>query len=273
MKELNDMKELNLYQKLAKARNSIWVKKTWKNSYAKYNYYELNEIYTQAKKVFDEVWLATFFNLVSENPQKSIEITDTFEPQLTKEWEVIKDEKWKIVFTQTTSTKKSWTYEHYKATLKIINTDKPDEVEVMEMTTQINNMKWAQPTQNTGATNTYMLKYMMMNLLMIDDSELDPDTTNTHWKEEVKKAPAKPTAKKTTKKADTKATIKEETESKEVVDKEYRELTLEYMTAVAWITDKAEFKKATKTFFVSKDMDRDTTNYFKDLFKSEIEKL
>lgn len=59
-------KKLNLFQKLTEIREKISVKKTGFNAFGKYNYYEIDEIYRQSKKLFLEYSIFTQFSLLFE---------------------------------------------------------------------------------------------------------------------------------------------------------------------------------------------------------------
>lgn len=58
------------------------------------------------------------------------------------------------------------------ATLKIINTEKPDEVIEFISPIAESNLKGAQPVQNLGSTQTYLRRYLYMNALEIVESDV-----------------------------------------------------------------------------------------------------
>ena len=57
------MDKLNLYSKLSKIRVEINVSKTGFNKFGKYNYYEIDNIYKQAKTLFMKYGIFTTFSL------------------------------------------------------------------------------------------------------------------------------------------------------------------------------------------------------------------
>ena len=61
------MEKMNLYRKLAKIRAETTVSKTGFNKFGKYHYYEIDNIYTEAKKLFDKYGIFTTFTLEYSN--------------------------------------------------------------------------------------------------------------------------------------------------------------------------------------------------------------
>lgn len=132
--------------KLAEARTKIGIKKTGSNSFAKYGYYQIDVIYSEAKGVFAELGILTNVR------------TDIF---------AVGD---KI---------------YQKFYLDVINADRLEEKVTFEAITEPNAMKGAQACQEAGSTITYMSKYLYGLALMIDDGKSDPDANNTHTEKTV----------------------------------------------------------------------------------------
>ena len=64
------METLNLFTKLSIIRKEITVKKTGFNKFGNYKYYEIDEIYRQAKELFHTYNVFTTFSLVFEGDIK-----------------------------------------------------------------------------------------------------------------------------------------------------------------------------------------------------------
>lgn len=128
-------------QRLAVARTQIGIKKTGTNAFAKYSYYQIDEIYSEAKGVFKDLGIMT---------------VERVEP-LALEGKI-----------------------YLKFFLDVINTDDMSDKITFETITEPNGMKGAQAAQEAGSTITYMTKYLYGLALMIDDGKSDPDATNTH---------------------------------------------------------------------------------------------
>lgn len=144
-----DTKIKTAAKRLAEARKIIGVKKNGTNAFAKYNYYRIEDIYNEAKDILDSVGLAT-----TEN-------SDVFavEGVLYK-----------------------------KFYLDVINVDDPSDKMTFSAITEPAVLKGAQAPQMAGADITYMTKYLYGLALMLDDSSNDPDATNSHSEDAVKKS-------------------------------------------------------------------------------------
>jgi len=152
----------NVYQKIAEARTKISVKKNGHNSHGNYKYYQLNDIYTEARKVFQELGLMTVFNMHKEKEQ--VELTYKYNTYVNKE---------KVVNFKDVSTPL------YVCTLDVINTEKPDEKVTFSMEIPYSQQDGASFAQSLGGTSTYATKYLFLALLMLDDTQ-DDDSTNEH---------------------------------------------------------------------------------------------
>lgn len=190
---------MNLFQKLAEIRKSISVKKTGYNSFGKYNYYEIDEIYSQAKKLFAEYQIFTAFSLEYEPLDRGTTDYHTkyFRAgsiqEVTKNWKEADDETVKEKLGTSKSekmsvdipTRETHSVDHkvgiYKATLLVMNAEEPNEHFTMRIDSPLNSLKGSE-SQQVGSNNTYQSKYLYMDLLMLDDGATDPDKHETHGK-------------------------------------------------------------------------------------------
>lgn len=135
------MERTTIAKKLAEARTKIGIKKTGTNAFAKYGYYQIDVIYSEAKGVFAELGIMTNIR------------TDIF---------AVGEKIYQKFF------------------LDVINTDDMSDKLTFETITEPNGMKGAQACQEAGSTITYMTKYLYGLALMIDDGKSDPDANNDH---------------------------------------------------------------------------------------------
>jgi len=76
----NKKSEMNIYQKLAKARVMLDVNRGGRNDYSKYSYFELDDFIPLINKVCDDLGLFTKFSFdVGENAIATLTIIDTDE--------------------------------------------------------------------------------------------------------------------------------------------------------------------------------------------------
>lgn len=133
----------NIAQKLKEARVKVEVIKTGNNSFGKYSFYQIDVIYAEAKKIFEELGIVTTVK------------TDMF----ALEGKVFK-----------------------KFTLDVINSDNMEEKLTFDVIAEPNQLKGAQQAQEAGSDITYNVKYLFGLALMLDDGKSDSDATNTHGK-------------------------------------------------------------------------------------------
>lgn len=82
---------------------------------------------------------------------------------------------------------------YFKATAKLVDNETGEFIEAHSYAREMMDAKGMSDPQMSGSTETYCKKYALGNLLLIDDSELDPDTEKMS---EAAKAPSrKPTQK------------------------------------------------------------------------------
>jgi len=98
-------------------------------------------------------------------------------------WSVL-EEEYIVINKNPTKVNTLRTYIKATATLKYW-----DEIETATaFARESSNKTWMDLSQLTGSTSSYARKYALNWLFAIDDTK-DADSTNTHWKEEVKATP------------------------------------------------------------------------------------
>lgn len=139
---------MNIYEKLLKAQVELKAPKGQYNSFGKYKYRSCEDILEALKHVLDKLKLTLF----------------------------IKDD---VIEVNTRN--------YVKATIILVNTEKPDEIiETSALAREEETKKGMDGSQITGASSSYARKYALNGMFMIDDTK-DSDSTNTHGKDETKK--------------------------------------------------------------------------------------
>ena len=137
--------EVNIYEKIQNVRVDLQgknLKKSGKNAYAGYSYYELGDILPAINELFKEYSLCSQISFDSEI-----------------------------------------------ASLKVINTEKPEEVIVFTSPMRDANLKGCHDIQNLGAVETYQRRYLYMAAMEIVESDALDKTTGQ--KAPVKEEPKK----------------------------------------------------------------------------------
>lgn len=138
---------MNIYEKLLKVQIELKAPKGQYNSFGKYKYRSCEDIFEALKPVLDKLKLTLF----------------------------IKDD---VIEVNTRN--------YVKATIILVNTEKPDEIiETSALAREEETKKGMDGSQITGASSSYARKYALNGMFMIDDTK-DSDSTNTHGKEEAK---------------------------------------------------------------------------------------
>lgn len=138
---------MNIYEKLLKAQIELKAPKGQYNSFGKYKYRSCEDILEALKPVLDKLKLTLF----------------------------IKDD---VIEVNTRN--------YVKATIILVNTEKPDEIiETSALAREEETKKGMDGSQITGASSSYARKYALNGMFMIDDTK-DSDSTNTHGKDEAK---------------------------------------------------------------------------------------
>lgn len=138
---------MNIYGKLTALQNKLKAPKGQYNSFGKYAYRNAEDILESVKPLLAEFGLAMFIS-------DSIEVYDT--------------------------------RTYVKATVTLVNSDKPDEIITnCAYAREEEDKKGMDGSQITGASSSYARKYAMNAMFAIDDTK-DSDTTNTHGKDDTK---------------------------------------------------------------------------------------
>lgn len=174
--------EVSLKSKISEIRCELSKKmsKSGKNDYSHYDYFQLKDFMPQALELFNEKGIYTEFYLSRdkyEMPSKTT-ISRTFNEDGTVASEVeVKEENWE--------------WKEF-AHLIVINLENEDDI--IELTKETANVQLqaSQPIQNLGGKSTYMKRYMYMDLLEINESDIVEEQTGKPIKVE--------TTRKTTKK-------------------------------------------------------------------------
>lgn len=154
---------MNIYEKLLKAQVELKAPKGQYNSFGKYKYRSCEDILEALKPVLDKLKLTLFIS------DEIVEVGGSY--KVSKKDETIESEGRKYV----------------KATITLINIEKPDEqIKVSALAREEETKKGMDGSQITGASSSYARKYALNGMFMIDDTK-DSDSTNTHGKEEAKK--------------------------------------------------------------------------------------
>jgi len=154
---------MNIYEKLLKAQVELKAHKGQYNSFGKYKYRSCEDILEALKPVLDKLKLTLFIS------DEIVEVGGSY--KTSKKDETIETVGRKYV----------------KATITLINIEKPDEqIKVSALAREEETKKGMDGSQITGASSSYARKYALNGMFMIDDTK-DSDSTNTHGKEEAKK--------------------------------------------------------------------------------------
>lgn len=154
---------MNIYEKLLKAQVELKAPKGQYNSFGKYKYRSCEDILEALKPVLDKLKLTLFIS------DEIVEVGGSY--KTSKKDETIETVGRKYV----------------KATITLINIEKPDEqIKTSALAREEETKKGMDGSQITGASSSYARKYALNGMFMIDDTK-DSDSTNTHGKEEAKK--------------------------------------------------------------------------------------
>lgn len=169
-------KEVSLKSKINEIRVllSTEMTKSGKNTYSKYDYFQLKDFMPRALALFNEKGVYTKFWI----GLKKIELPTE---KITKT--VFDENGVQTGFTVTE--KENFEYKEY-AFLEVTNLDNEEEVEYYEKETANCSLTSAQPIQNLGGKSTYMKRYMYMDLLEINENDKVEEETSKPVKVETK---------------------------------------------------------------------------------------
>lgn len=158
---------MNIYEKLLKAQVELKAPKGQYNSFGKYKYRSCEDILEALKPVLDKFKLTLFIS------DEIVEVGGSY--KLEKKDETVETVGRKYV----------------KATITLVNIEKPDEIiKTSALAREEETKKGQDGSQITGASSSYARKYALNGLFAIDDTK-DSDSTNTHGKEEKTEAERK----------------------------------------------------------------------------------
>ena len=158
---------MNIYEKLLKAQVELKAPKGQYNSFGKYKYRSCEDILEALKPVLDKLKLTLFIS------DEIVEVGGSY--KLEKKDETVETVGRKYV----------------KATITLVNIEKPDEIiKTSALAREEETKKGQDGSQITGASSSYARKYALNGLFAIDDTK-DSDSTNTHGKEEKTEAERK----------------------------------------------------------------------------------
>ncbi len=148
--EISFIKDMNIYKKIQKVKKELSereLKKSGKNDYSGFSYYELGDFLPSIIELCDKYGLFT-----------KVDFQDNFSLNTTK------NNSGEIITTDTKIGE--------EAILTIINTDKVDETETYSCDVKELNLKGANSIQNYGGVQTYLRRYLYMNAFDIVEADM-----------------------------------------------------------------------------------------------------
>ena len=145
--EISLIKDMNIYKKIQKVKKELSereLKKSGRNDFSGFSYYELGDFLPSIIELCNKYGLFTKINFEKHYSIKNI---STNEINTNTEYQLDGD----------------------VAVLTIINTDKPDEEETYSCDVKELNLKGANSIQNYGGIQTYLRRYLYMNALESPD--------------------------------------------------------------------------------------------------------
>lgn len=151
------------------------MSKSGKNTYSKYDYFQLKDFMPKAIALMNEYGVYAEYQMVREKFELpgAVEIRRTFDENgvLNGEIEV-----------------KNTNFEYREvAILDVYNLDDEDDMIQLEKETANVNLQAAQPIQNLGGRSTYMKRYLYMDLFEINENDKVEEETGKPVKVETKK--------------------------------------------------------------------------------------
>lgn len=143
---------MNIYEKLLNVQTELKAPKGQFNTFGKYKYRSCEDILEALKPVLNKYKLTFFIN------DEIVEVNNR---------------------------------NYVKATITIINIEKPDEqIQTSALAREEETKKGMDGSQITGASSSYARKYALNGMFMIDDTK-DSDSTNTHGKDKTEQEKVK----------------------------------------------------------------------------------
>lgn len=143
---------MNIYEKLLNVQTELKAPKGQFNAFGKYKYRSCEDILEALKPVLNKYKLTFFIN------DEIVEVNNR---------------------------------NYVKATITIINIEKPDEqIQTSALAREEETKKGMDGSQITGASSSYARKYALNGMFMIDDTK-DSDSTNIHGKDKTEQEKVK----------------------------------------------------------------------------------
>ena len=143
---------MNIYEKLLNVQTELKAPKGQFNAFGKYKYRSCEDILEALKPVLNKYKLTFFIN------DEIVEVNNR---------------------------------NYVKATITIINIEKPDEqIQTSALAREEETKKGMDGSQITGASSSYARKYALNGMFMIDDTK-DSDSTNTYGKDKTEQEKVK----------------------------------------------------------------------------------
>ena len=148
--EITMIKNMNIHKKIQKVKKELSereLKKSGRNDFSGFSYYELGDFLPSIIELCNKYGLFTKINFEKHYSIKNI---STNEINTNTEYQLDGD----------------------VAVLTIINTDKPDEKEIYSCDVKELNLKGANSIQNYGGVQTYLRRYLYMNAFDIVEADM-----------------------------------------------------------------------------------------------------
>ena len=152
--EITMIKNMNIHKKIQKVKKELSereLKKSGRNDFSGFSYYELGDFLPSIIELCNKYGLFTKINFEKHYSIKNI---STNEINTNTEYQLDGD----------------------VAVLTIINTDKPDEKEIYSCDVKELNLKGANSIQNYGGVQTYLRRYLYMNAFDIVEADMFDST-------------------------------------------------------------------------------------------------
>ena len=170
------MEKVSLKSKINEIRLELSreMSKSGKNTYSKYDYFQLKDFMPMAIALMNDKGVYTEFQMLNKRFELPGETVTTY---LTNE----NGESKKAMTTE----KENWEYREL-AILDVYNLDDEEDMIHLEKPTANVSLQAAQPIQNLGGKNTYMKRYMYMDLFEINENDAVEAETGKPVKVETK---------------------------------------------------------------------------------------
>lgn len=210
------MEKVSLKSKLNQIRLalSISMNKSGKNSYSKYEYFQLKDFMPQALKLCNELGVFTVFFISKDKFELPSKTSKTMQY----------DDNGNVI-TEVVNEEENYEYKEIAHLIAYNIDDEEDCLELTKETANVN-LSGAQPIQNLGGKSTYMKRYMYMDLFEINENDkVEEETGKPVTAAPTTVSSTKPAIKPATKKKEeikeepvVQAPVKEEVKSEPVVE-------------------------------------------------------